>query len=397
MQPVTAPTRLLVAATGSRLADEAAAVAVALHVVARTGDAGLAGLVVAAFALPTLATGPVLGALLDRARRPRALFLANQLTLAGALTGILLLAGHAPAPALIGLGLLAGLTAPVLTGGFSALVPRLTTAGGLPRANAADAASYDVAGLGGPALVAVVASLADAGPALAATAALAAIALPLVARAPMPGPAAEPADREPLPTAVRDGLALLWRVRPLRAATAATTLGFAAQGLLPVGFPLLAIHFGHPAAHGAWFLTAMSAGSLAGALASARLLTRFAPIPVLAAALAVLGTSLAAVAAAPTLVVALTAATAGGVATGPMLAATLAVRQQSVPARRYGQVVATAASIKVGAFALGASVTGPVTAWLPPRGVLLLVGAAQLVALLPLATATAPRVAQMTR
>jgi hypothetical protein len=52
-----------------------------------------------------------------------------------------------------------------------------------------------------------------------------------------------------------------------------------------------------------------------------------------------------------------------------MLAAALAVRHWSVPSGRYGQVVATAASIKVGAYALGAAATGPVTAVLPPRGV----------------------------
>ncbi|SNS68746.1 Predicted arabinose efflux permease, MFS family [Asanoa hainanensis] len=383
MQPVTAATRrLLVAATGSRLADEAAAVAVALHVVARTGDAGLAGLVVAAFALPTLVTGPVLGALLDRLCAPRALFLANQVALATGLAGILVLAGRAPAVVLIGLGLLAGLTAPVLTGGYSALVPR-TGERGLARANALDAASYDVAGLGGPALVAVVASLAGAGPALAATAAVAFVGLALVAGAPMPGPTTNPGK----PAAPHEGLVLLWRVPELRATTAATTIGFAAQGLLPVTFPLLALHFGHPAGHGAWFLTALSAGSLAGALASARLLSRFDPVPVLAVALAVLGLALAGIAATPTLPLALAVALVGGVATGPMLAATLAVRQRSVPSGRYGQVVATAASIKVGAYALGAAATGPVTAWLPPRGVLLLVGAAQLVALLPLRVA----------
>ena len=377
------------AATGSRLADEAAAVAVALYVVARTGDAGLAGLVVAAFALPTLVTGPLLGALLDRLRAPRALFLANQVALATALAGILLLAGRAPGAALVGLGLLAGLTAPILTGGYSALVPR-TGDRGLARANALDAASYDVAGLGGPAMVAVVASLAGAGPALAATAALAVAGLVLVAAAPMPGPTADPGK----PAAPHEGLVLLWRVPELRATTAATTIGFAAQGLLPVTFPLLAIHFGHPAAHGAWFLTALSAGSLAGALASARLLTRIAPVPVLAAALAVLGFALAGIAALPTLPLALPVALVGGVATGPMLAATLAVRQRSVPSGRYGQVVATAASIKVGAYALGAAATGPVTAALPPRGVLLLVGAAQLVAVLPLRSARRSRHSQ---
>jgi MFS family permease len=410
----------MVTATGSRLADEAAAVAVVLHVVARTGDPRLAGLVVAAFALPTLVTGPLLGAVLDRLRTPRPLFLINQAVLAAALAGILLLAGRAPGWVLITLGLLAGLTAPVLTGGYSALVPRLPNNRGLARTNALDAASYDIAGLGGPAAVAAIASLAGAGSALAAAAALAAAGVVLVVIAPMPGPtanlAAKRSERSPagatvaptagpgpllnsdLPTVgkgpffseVRNGLALLWRVRALRATTAATTLGHAAQGLLPVTFPLLAIHFGHPAAHGAWFLTALSAGSLAGALASARLLARRPPVPVLAASLATLGLALVGVAAAPTLPVALVVAVLGGVATGPMLAATLAVRQQSVPIGRYGQVVATAASIKVGAYALGAAATGPVLTWLPPRGVLLLVGAAQFAALPLLLGARAP-------
>ncbi|REG00355.1 hypothetical protein DFJ67_6407 [Asanoa ferruginea] len=527
----------MLTATGSRLADEAAAVAVVLHVVARTGDPRLAGLVVAAFALPTLVTGPLLGAVLDRIRTPRPLFLTNQAVLAAALAGILLLAGHAPGWVLIALGLLAGVTAPVLTGGYSALVPRLPrpaiergqaslntrhttepdhsgpahatnsdtatpnhrepadaiqpytgtpdhhgqahanqadtatpnhrepadaiqpdtgtpdhhgqahanqadTAAqdqrALARVNAVDAASYDVAGLGGPAVVAAIASLAGAGSALAAAAGLAAVGVLLVAIAPMPGPTADlaakrserspagatvaptadlaakrsersPAGATVAPTAnpgpllgpdlphtgpflseVRDGLALLWRVRALRATTAATTLGHAAQGLLPVTFPLLAIHFGHPAAHGAWFLTALSAGSLAGALASARLLARRPPVPVLGAALATLGLALVGVAAAPTLPVALVVAVLGGVATGPMLAATLAVRQQSVPHGRYGQVVATAASIKVGAYALGAAATGPVLTWLPPRGVLLLVGAAQFAAV-PLLLGARPR------
>ena len=74
--------------------------------------------------------------------------------LAGTLTGVVLLAGHAPGLVLIGLGLCAGLTAPVLTGGFSSLVPLVVPPASLPRANALDSASYSVAGLAGPAIVA---------------------------------------------------------------------------------------------------------------------------------------------------------------------------------------------------------------------------------------------------
>ena len=383
MQAVTAVTRVLTAATAARLANEAAAVAVVLHLVARTDDAALAGLVVAAFALPTLVTGPILGAHLDRLAAPRALFVANQAVLAGALTGILLLAGHAPGAVLVALGLLAGVTAPVLTGGFSTLLPRVARGDRLPRVNAADAVSYDLAGIAGPALVAAMAGLAGAAPALAAAAAVAAAGVALATLAPMPPPAVA-ARPERLAAAVRDGTALLWRLPALRATTVSTTVGHGATGLLPVTFPLLAVEFGHPTAHGAWLLTALSAGSLVGAAASARLLRRFPPPSVLAASLAGLGAALGAAALAPNLPVALALAAAGGVAEGPVLAATLAVRQRCVPDGRYGQVVATAASLKVGAYALGAAATGLLTAAVAPRGVLLLVALAQLAATVPL-------------
>jgi MFS family permease len=142
---------LLLSATVSRLADQSASIAVVLVIIARTRDPRLAGLVVAAFTVPTLVTGPVIGAVLDQLRAKRALFAANQATLSVTLAAMAMLAGHAPGPVLIALGLCAGLTAPVLTGGFSSLVPLVVPPGGLRRANALDAASYNVAGLAGPA------------------------------------------------------------------------------------------------------------------------------------------------------------------------------------------------------------------------------------------------------
>jgi MFS family permease len=384
---------LLSAATVSRFADSAATVAVVLLVIARTGDAQLAGLVVAAFALPTLVTGPVLGAYLDRARAKRLVFAANQLLLAGTLAGILVLAGRVPGAVLIGLGLLAGLTAPVLTGGYSSLVPLVVPPGRLPRANAADAASYDVAGLGAPALIATIASGAGAGPALAAAAGIAAAGLLLVLAAPMPAPSPGTGVRpaEPLAAALVDGLRLLWRVPLLRATTVATTLSEAAQGLLPVTLPLLAVQLGHPAAHGGWLLSAVSAGSLAGALASVRLLALARPELVLAGALGAFGVLLAVAALVPTLTAAVAVAALAGIAAGPVLAATFAIRQRSVPAHRYAQAVASAASLKVGAFALGAAATGPLAAVLTARQLLLTVAAGQVLAVLTLPRVRARR------
>src|ERR1700684_3821343 len=130
---------LLVSASVSRLADQSASIALVLLVIARTHNPRLAGLVVAAFTVPTLVTGPVIGAYLDQLKAKRALFAANQVTLATALTGVAVLAGHAPGAVLIALGLLAGLTAPVLTGGFSSLVPLVGPPGRATRGHAAGA------------------------------------------------------------------------------------------------------------------------------------------------------------------------------------------------------------------------------------------------------------------
>jgi predicted MFS family arabinose efflux permease len=375
--------RLLTSATVSRLADAAAEVAIVLFVIARTHDSRLAGLVVAAFALPTLVSGPVLGAYLDGLRAKRALFAGNQLLLASALTVVLVLAGHVPGVILVGAGLCAGVTAPVLAGGFSSLVPLVVPRPALPRANAADAASYSIAGLGGPALVAVIAGPLGTGAALGAVAAIAAAGLLLVLAVPMPA-SRHPARADSLAAAVTDGLRLLWRVPLLRSTTVTTTLGQFAWGLLPVTLPLLAIQLGYRAAAGGWLLTAISGGALIGAIASERLLSRRSPRAVIIAGMAGFGLSLAALAFMPRLGLAIPLAVLAGIGDGPVLAATFSVRQQCVPAHRYAQFSATSASIKIGSYAAGAAAAGLLSTALTARQLLLAAAGIQLLALLPM-------------
>jgi hypothetical protein len=72
-----------------------------------------------------------------------------------------------------------------------------------------------------------------------------------------------------------------------------------------------------------------------------------------------------------------------GAADGPILAATLAVRQRTVPPDRYAQTAATAASLKTGAYALGAAAAGLLAGALTARQLVLLVGIGQLIALAP--------------
>ena len=109
------------AATLARLASEMFAVAVVLLVLERTGRPGLAGAAVAASTLPSVVTGPVLGAWLDRTARRRAALASNQVVLGGSLLVILVTAGRAPGWVLLLLAAVAGLTAPLATGGFTSM------------------------------------------------------------------------------------------------------------------------------------------------------------------------------------------------------------------------------------------------------------------------------------
>src|SRR3954447_23158817 len=123
---------LFTASTTARLANESARVAMGLLVLDRTHSPALAGAVVAASTLPSLVTGPLLGAWLDRTPHRRRAFAANQVALLAAMVGLLLATGHAPSYVVVLLGLLTGLTSPVLTGGFTGLLRPLLP-GRLPR------------------------------------------------------------------------------------------------------------------------------------------------------------------------------------------------------------------------------------------------------------------------
>jgi MFS family permease len=150
--------RYLAAATAARLAD-AMWVGVVLFVLARTRDPALAGGTLAAATLPTMLSAPLLGAWLDTTGHRRAALAVNQVLLAGCVLGLLALVGRAPAAAVLGCAALAGITQPLVTGGFSSLVPSLVPAARVPRAWALESVTYDVAEVAGPALAGGLAAL----------------------------------------------------------------------------------------------------------------------------------------------------------------------------------------------------------------------------------------------
>jgi predicted MFS family arabinose efflux permease len=83
---------------------------------------------------------------------------------------------------------------------------------------------------------------------------------------------------------------------------------------------------------------------------------------------------------APSLPVALPLLLVAGIASGPTLPALFAARQQYSPPALLSQVSTTGASLKIGAFALGSVIGGALVPGLGPSRVIVVVGAAQLVA-----------------
>jgi len=370
---------LWVGATASRLATEMYSVAVVLFVLAETGDAHVAGWTVAAATFPTIVTGPLVGAWLDRTPHRRLAFLLSPVVLVAAMVGFLL-AGQAGTPswAYVLLGFLAGLPSPVRTGGFSGLIPTVVPEQVLPRAYGLEAASYNIAGIAGPAMAGAVAGAATASWAIAMTMVVAVVAAMLIAQVPItPG---VPESGRRLGASLRSGLGLLWRSAPLRGLTVATTVSQGTYGLVVVAFPLLAADLHHKRAVGGVLFSVFAVGALLGSVLYSRLASRLSAELVAYVTMVVFGAFLALIGAAPSLTVAVVAAAVAGFFDGPLLAATLDLRQRVSPPHLRTQVFTTAASLKIAAFAIGSALAGTAADGVGARGMLVVAGAGQAVA-----------------
>jgi predicted MFS family arabinose efflux permease len=333
---------------------------VVLLVLDRTGSSALAGALVAALTLPSLVTGPLLGAWLDATRHRRSAFVANQVLLPVVLVGLLVAAGHAPSWVVVVLGALAGVTSPVLTGGFTGLIGPLVPSALLPRAYGAESTSYNVAGVAGPALAGVLAGAVSSEAAVVTAAALSAVALLAVLRVPMPMPVG--AARDGLLRSVWSGLRHLARTPALRSVTAATTLSFAGMGAFPVLFPALAQRVGSSEAASGALFSAFAVGALLGSLVMAARASKTGPLRLAMLGIAGMGLVFWALTWAHSMPVALALVLVGGAFEGPVLTSTLTVRELHSPASMRTQVVMTAASLKFAGYAAGSALAGHVIA-----------------------------------
>jgi MFS family permease len=368
--------QFLTAATVARLADEMFAVGVVLLVLERTNSPKLAGATIAAATLPGMLSGPVIGAWLDRTGRRSLIYKVDRLLLAVVLLAILPAAGHTPDFVVPLLAFITGLTLPVTLTGFTSMIPLIVEEEILPSANAVEAASLNVALIGGPAAAGIIAGASGPPAAIVAEVVLTLVALVLILRIPdlNRGAAEEPL---PLRRLIADGLRHIAGERVLRIASTASAVNNVGWGVLMVVFPLWAaadLGASHSASGAIW--AAFATGSLVGALALARIQARHPQEWVLFVGMIVMGFGMLTWVLASSLAVALVLVTLTAVIEGPSIAAVFSLRQQRTPPGLQAQVMGTLGSAQIGAFAIGSAIGGPLVVAFGPRTCIVIVGSA---------------------
>jgi MFS family permease len=373
--------KFLSAATLARVSDEMFGVGVVLLVLDRTDSPALAGTTVAAITLPSLISGPLLGAWLDLTGRRRTLMVIDQVVIATVLVALVLLIGHAPSWVIPLVVLPAGITYPLSFGGFTSMIPTLVPGELLPPANAVETTSFNAALVVGPALAGTLSALAGPETPLLVEAALALAALALIVRIPGLDSPPDGADERTLWGIAVDGLRQIVLVPQLRGVTAAAAFGMAGLGLLTVAFPLFAVdHLGVERSASGYMWAAFAVGSTLGALTLVRIQRRFPPERIVVGGYATFGLLMLTWPLAGSLPVFLVLVSLAALVDGPALASQFAVRQQYVPPSLYGQVFTSAVGLKVGSFALGAALAGAVVTGLGSAEALVVAATLQVVA-----------------
>lgn len=374
------PASYYLAATLARVGDEMVAFTLVLLVLERTDSPALAGLTGAAYALPAVITGPLLGTWLDRTPYRRTALGLNQAVLGAVMLAMLAVVGHTAHWVTPALAALAGTTLPLVSGGFTSMLPSLVPQPLLARANSLEAASFGAATITGPAAAATIAAAVSVEAAAAVIAVTATLSIFAITRLPALPAAIDVADREPFLGSVVAGLAHLVRTPRLRASTFTTTLLMGVIGVLLITLPLHMESLGAPRSAAGYLWTALEIGSVTTALLLGRWQTRWRPEYVVMVSVALYGLAFTTWPLASSLAVLLVLAAATGLLEGPMLPAMFSARQQYSPVELQGRVSTTAASLRVGAAALGQAAGGLLVPVVGTHAALLAVGAALLAA-----------------
>ncbi len=345
----------LVTATLSRSATESAGPAVLVGAIATLGSATTGSYLVACLTASAAIAGPVVGALIDRARSTRLGFTAAMLVMAAGLAAIAVMLGRTPLWTVMIVAAIAGLGYPALTGAWSAQLPRLVPTERLTKAYASDAATYSVAAVAAPPAATALVGLAATAPIWLAVAVLL-VALASMRAVPL-GRRPDDAGRRHLVHDLRDGMTAIVRRAGLRRSTIITTVGFAGQASVFVAAPVLATDLGQPLGFTGVILGAFAMGGVSTAAWFARRPVQR-PDRAIILSTALSGLALVAIGLAPTTALLLVAAFAMGATEPPLVSAMFQVRVRESPAHVQAQVFSTSASLRMTAFAIAAAACG---------------------------------------
>ena len=349
-------THYLFGALPARLGDEMTGQSILLLGIA-AGSAQLGSSLLAGLTFSAAVGGPLLGAVLDRARHPGKVLAAAIGVYAAAIAGISLLIGNVPSWLALATALGAGFLMPAISGGWSSRLKSFIADEHITKASAIDATTFNIAGLAGPAVAGLIAGWLGAHWAVAVLVFLLLGALPMAWSLPKHAGHLE-AQSTKLAQDVVAGFKIILAKKALLRITLLSVISYLGIGMLWVVCPLIGLELFDNAGFGGVMMSVLSVGALAATAAYAKWPTKYSPDTIAFATTLILAAAMLLLAVAGNATVVLLAMLIAGLADGPQLAAVFAVRHREAPERYRSQVFTTGASLKITAAAVGAMLAG---------------------------------------
>ena len=380
--------RLWLGLSISYLGDQFTIIALLWFVLQLTGSGAAVGLVILCFDLPGVATGAILGRLLDR-YQPRLVMGFDNLARAAIIAAIptLYALGSLQLWHVLMLALLAGALSPATTAGVRAFVPHLVDDAALDRANALTASSLQFSYLAGPAAAGVAVARLGGPWALFIDAAsfllmgLLVLTLPTIAREPRVAQHAAAKAHTPFRGLLLESFGALFSLPHVPAITLLSLVFFFSYGPLEAALPVYSGQTLHANAGGYGLLwTGFGTGAFAGVLTLTKLSHRWRPgiaLPMIAVLWGALLCPLFFIRQLPLAMLFLGVAGASWAPYTPMETTLL---QRLVPAEIRGQVFGARHSLVVAAAPLGAAFGGVLLQYLPAPLVIAISGLACILA-----------------
>lgn len=273
------------------------------------------------------------------------------------LSVIALSLGHIPLWMSVAVALAAGFCMPAISGGWSSRLKSFIADERMTRASAIDATTFNVAGLAGPAFAGLLAAWLGAQWAVAALVALLVAALPMAWL--LPKHRAQPQRHaSSFLQDVMTGFRVIVTNGSLFRVTLTSVISYLGIGMLWVACPFIGKEIFGNAGYGGVLMSVLSVGALIATVGYAKWPTGRSPDVVVFVTTLILAIAMLMLALAGNVFVVLAAMLIAGLADGPQLAATFAVRHREAPERSRSQVFTTGASLKITAAAMGAALAG---------------------------------------